>query len=351
MRAHGSALPSAVALVALVVLLGVGAVSVAGAAAWRRETPFRVRPLQTEANGRWLGDAVAYGPHRDGQRPHGVAPTRAQVREDLAIMAPHWGLLRIYDARTTGDTVLAAIRESGLGTKVVLGLWLAAEDRRDSTLRVLERYPAARRANRRELETAVRLVREYADAVVAVAVGNETQVAWSGNRLTNDQLVAYLREVRARTRVPVTTADDYNFWNKPASRAVAAECDFVFTHLHPLWNGASLEDAVPWIERQLAVIRALHPERDIVIGETGWATAHNDQGDQGRLMQGAVGEREQAVFMRALRSWVARSRVPTFTFEAFDENWKGSADPGDAEKHWGLHRADRSPKRAMAEGS
>lgn len=269
------------------------------------------------------------------------ATTREQVREDLAIMAPHWGLLRIYDARTTGDTVLAAIRDSGLGTKVVLGLWLAAEDRRDSTGRVLERFQAARKANRRELETAVRLVREHAGTVVAVAVGNETQVSWSGNRVTSEQLIGYLREVRARTRVPVTTADDYNFWNKPGSRAVAAECDFVFTHLHPLWNGASLADAVPWIERQLAVIRALHPEREVVIGETGWATAHNDQGDQGRLMKGAVGEDEQAVFMRE----------PTFTFEAFDENWKGGPDPGDAEKHWGLYRADRSPKRAMEGGS
>jgi exo-beta-1,3-glucanase (GH17 family) len=247
--------------------------------------------------------------------------------------------------------VLAAIRESGITMRVVLGLWLAAEDRRDSTGRVLERYPAAREANRREVEATVRLVHEYPAQIAAIAVGNETQVFWSGNRLPAGRLVEYLRDVRARVRVPVTTADDYNFWNKPESRAVAVECDFVFAHLHPLWNGASLDGAVPWIEHQLATIRALHPDREVVIGETGWATRRNQEGDQGRLMKGDVGEAEQARFLRDLRAWLATSRVTTFTFEAFDENWKGGADPDDVEKHWGLYRADRRPKRAMEGGS
>lgn len=333
--------------VALLAMLAAGAVLAARAGGGRRQSPFVVRPFVVVEGERWLGDAVAYGPHRDGQRPRGASPTRAQVREDLEIIARHWGLVRIYGAREAGDTVLAAIRESGIPMKVVLGLWLAAEDRRDSTGRVLERLPAARQENRREIEAAVRLAREHPQAVAAIAVGNETQVFWSGNRLPSERLVEVIRETRARTRVPVTTADDYNFWNKPESRAVAAECDFVFTHLHPLWNGASLEGAVPWIETQLAAIRALHPDREVVIGETGWATKRNNEGDQGRLMKGALGEAEQARFIRDLRAWLATSRVPTFTFEAFDENWKGSSDPDEVEKHWGLYRADRTPKPAV----
>jgi exo-beta-1,3-glucanase (GH17 family) len=39
--------------------------------------------------------------------------------------------------------------------------------------------------------------------------------------------------------------------------------------------------------------------------------------------------------------------VTTFVFEAFDENWKGGADPADVEKHWGLFHADRTPKAAL----
>ena len=177
----------------LLALAHVGLAAPLHARAARRETPFVVRRFQVESGGRWLGDAIAYGPHRDGQRPQGESPTRAQVRADLALLAPHWGLLRIYGARGTGDTVLAAIRESGLGTKVVLGLWLAAEDRRDTAGRVLERLPAARADNRREIEAAVRLVREYHESILGLAVGNETQVYWSGNRLPGTRLVEYLR--------------------------------------------------------------------------------------------------------------------------------------------------------------
>ncbi len=328
-------------------LLAADATPAARQSVARRQSPFVVRPFVVSEGER---DAIAYGPHRDGQRPGESTPTVAQVREDLALLARHWRLVRIYGAAGTGDTVLAAIRASGLPLKVVLGLWLDPEDRRDSTGRVLERFPAARAANEREIAATLRLVREHPKTVAAITVGNETQVFWSFHRVATARLVDVICQVRARTRVPVATADDYNFWNKPESRAVAAECDFVFTNMHPLWNGASLDGALAWVETQWAAIRALHPDREVVIGETGWATRRNDEGDQGRLMKGALGEEEQARFVRDLRAWIARTRVTTFTFEAFDENWKGGADPADVEKHWGLYRADRSPKPAAEVG-
>jgi exo-beta-1,3-glucanase (GH17 family) len=34
-------------------------------------------------------------------------------------------------------------------------------------------------------------------------------------------------------------------------------------------------------------------------------------------------------------------------FEAFDENWKGSPDPEEPEKHWGLYGVNRQPKLAQ----
>ena len=54
-----------------------------------REEPFRVRPFTA------TGPAVCYGPHRDGQRPGGVDPSVAEMREDLALMAEHWKMIRI----------------------------------------------------------------------------------------------------------------------------------------------------------------------------------------------------------------------------------------------------------------
>jgi exo-beta-1,3-glucanase (GH17 family) len=306
------------------------------------------RPFDVSPHGRWIGNAIAYGPHRDGQSPGGASPTRAQVREDLLLMVPHWRLLRLYGARGAADTVLAVIRAEHLPMRVMLGAWIAATDRRDSSGAVIESFPAARAANRAELDAAVRLARAYPGIVTAVCAGNETQVSWSDHRVPADSLIADIRWLRARVRVPVTTADDFNFWNKSESRAVAAEVDFVVMHAHPMWNGKQLGEALEWTANTVAAIRAAHPGHTIVLGETGWATAASREGEQGRLIKGRPGEDEQAAFYAALIAWAKRTRTPTFVFEAFDENWKGGSQPDEVEKHWGLFHADRSPKRALA---
>lgn len=316
--------------------------------AFQREDPFVLRPLRLEVGGRWIGNGVAYGPHRDGQRPGGPSPSSAQLREDLDLMTRHWRLLRVYGSAGPAESLLAVIRGGRADMKVMLGIWIQAEDRRDSTGRVVERFPDAVAANRRELEAGVRLAAEYPSIVRALCAGNETQVYWSANRVPGDRLIEIVREMRARARAPVTVADDHQFWSRPESEALARELDFITVHAHPLWNGRALDDAVAWTERTLREVQARHPGRLLVLGETGWATQRTGEGDQGKLMKGEVGETAQAEYFRALTAWVERTRTPTFFFEAFDENWKGGESPGDVEKHWGVYRADRSPKPAVA---
>jgi Glycosyl hydrolases family 17 len=45
--------------------------------------------------------------------------------------------------------------------------------------------------------------------------------------------------------------------------------------------------------------------------------------------------------------WTREAGILTFVFEAFDEPWKGSDDPMEPEKHWGLFTVDRRPKLVM----
>lgn len=336
--------------VALALVLMTAAACGAAARTYPRQSPFVVRPFRAEVGGAWAGDAIAYGPHRDGQQPNGPSPTRAQLREDLRIMGAHWHLLRIYGAVGLPDTLFDLIRREHFATKVMLGVWIQPEAKRDSTGAVIEDRPEARASNRREIDAAVRLARAYPDVVAAIAVGNETLVSWSANRVPPAMLTGYIREVRARTRVPVTTADDLNWWNVPESRAVAREVDFVTTHLHPLWAGQVLDTALAWTQAHYAQVRAMHPDRAVVIGETGWATGRMTTGEQGTLMKAPAGEDEQKRFCDAAAAWIRREKIPTFFFEAFDENWKGSANPDDAEKHWGFYRADRTPKKVVRDG-
>uniref|UniRef100_A0A832MM69 Endo-1,3-beta-glucanase btgC n=1 Tax=Eiseniibacteriota bacterium TaxID=2212470 RepID=A0A832MM69_UNCEI len=316
----------------------------------RRESPFVVRAFRPFLDGRWIGDAVCYGPYRDGQRPGGPGPSREELREDLRLMARHWSLLRTYGATGPTATLLDLIREERLPIRVVLGAWIAPEERRGPDGRSREPLPEARAANRRELDAAVRLAAEHPDIVLAVSVGNETQVSWSAHRVPPALLIGYLRETRARTRVPVATADDFAFWTSAASRAIAREVDLILVHAHPLWNGRTLDEGLAWTRAQFEAVRASHPHRAVTLGETGWATARLESGEQGRLMRGRAGEAEQAAFCAGLRAWARAESVTVFLFEAFDEKWKGGADPGDVEKHWGLFRADRTPKAALTHG-
>ena len=318
-----------------------------GADRRRADTSVVVREFRPYIGERWVGNAVSYGPHRDNQYPGGPSPSKEQIREDLGIMLRHWNLLRTYGAIGPAERMLEIIRENRLDMKVMLGVWIAVEERRGKNGQVIESFPEAREANRREVEAGIRLAREYSNIVVAVCVGNETQVAWSAHRSPLDILIEHVRTVRAGTKVPVTVADDYNFWNKPESHALAQELDFIVMHAHPMWNGILAEDAFDWTRDTYRAIAAEHPNRLVVYGETGWATMTHTEGEQARLIKGRPGEAEQAAFFDAVTSWAELDRVTVFIFEAFDENWKGGKHPDEVEKHWGFYRADRMPKLAV----
>ena len=55
----------------------------------------------------------------------------------------------------------------------------------------------------------------------------------------------------------------------------------------------------------------------------------------------------QKIYYQQLSLWCEEDCILTFIFEAFDEPWKGSDDPDEPEKHWGLYYKNRSPKLAL----
>jgi len=321
---------------ALLVAFSAGCATPAASAPRTTKPAVAPRPLSLHAGGRWIGNGVAYGPYRDGQRPGGLAPTPAQLREDLALLRPRWSLWRLYNADATSEAVLRLVRSEAAGVRIILGAWIAPET-----------SPEARAANRSEVAAVIRMANAYPDVVLAINVGNETQVSWTDHKVPADLLVGYLREVRAGTSVPVTTADDFSFWVTPESDAVAREVDFLMVHAYAMWNGQPLERAFAFTEEKYAEVGKRHPGRTLILGELGWATRKSDQGDQGKLIKGEPGEEQQRVFREQLLAWTTRAHVANLFFEAFDENWKGGPHPDEVEKHWGLFRADRAPKKAM----
>lgn len=302
------------------------------------------RPLLFELNGRWIGNGVSFSPYRDGQRPGGVLPSEAEILEDLRLVVRHWNLIRMYDSGPVAETTLRLIRRERLPMRLVLGAWIGS---------VAEE--AGRTANRREVENAIRLANAYSDIVLAVNVGNEACVGWSGHRVGPSVIIPAIRAVRAAVRQPVTTADDFGFWTTDEARPVVAEVDFIMLHAYAAWNGRTLAEAMTWTSGIHASVVALHPGVPVIFGETGWPTRHDPTrlgpGQEGTLIKAETSIPAQEKYLRQHYAWVLATRTPTFLFEAFDEKWKGSGEdgnPNEAEKHWGVFTSDRRMKPSFA---
>jgi exo-beta-1,3-glucanase (GH17 family) len=160
--------------------------------------------------------------------------------------------------------------------------------------------------------------------------------------------------VRSAVSQPITNADDYLYWLEDQSKEIAEEIDFISTHIHPLWNKRSLDESIPWIDSIYAQLMKIHPDKPIVITETGWATDYDSsdvgEGAQGTQFRQAPNQDQQVVFYHAINDWAQKNRVMTYWFEIFDESWKGGGEntsPHHAEKNWGLFYEDRTPKLVM----
>lgn len=306
-----------------------------------KENPFQKRTFNPYLAGEWIGNAVSYGCYREGQAPGHQGPTKEEILEDLSIISKYWNLIRVYDADDDTKRILEVIHENNFPIRLMLGIWLENETK----------HPEKKDANITNVLRGIELANQFQDIVIAVNVGNESQVFWSWHRMDSDNLIRYIRSMRKHVKQPVTTADDYNFWNKPEGEKIAGELDFIVTHIYPLWNGKTLDVAITWMDSTYQDLKKRYPDMDIVLGETGWATTYNPDkkgpGEQGALIKGEVSLAAQERYLIMHNDWVEKNKVTTFLFEAFDEPWKGGGDnsgPNEIEKHWGVFNKDRTPK-------
>jgi hypothetical protein len=92
-------------------------------------------------------------------------------------------------------------------------------------------------------------------------------------------------------------------------------------------------------------MKSVGVNKPVHIGETGWATLDNDlYGDRGSR---ATDEYKSGVFYKLMRDWTTKEGISCFYFEAFDENWKDSANPVGSENHFGLINLQSEAKFAL----
>lgn len=291
--------------------------------------------------------AICYSGYRDGQNPGtGTYPTYDQVKEDLSILHGRWKYLRLYDSGPHPQTVLEVIRKEGFDFKVMLGAYIEAEMNNfncawggvySEDILLLNQIK-----NRHKIERLIRLANQYPEIINALSVGNEATVDWTDHLVPVEKVIEYVRMVKAGAKQAVTFCENYVPWlTKLAS--LVEEVDFISIHTYPVWEYKKIHDAIEVNKQNFYEVANMYPNKPVIITEAGWATNSNGRG----IDPENVSEEYQEIYAHDLMDWIKKDGIITYFFEAFDENWKGSPHELEPEKHWGLFKIDRTPKKVM----
>jgi exo-beta-1,3-glucanase (GH17 family) len=293
------------------------------------------------------GKALCYSGFRQGQQPGGKSPSYDEVKEDLLLLHKHWKYLRLYDCDSHAETVLKVIRNEKLDFKVMQGAFINAEMNNFNcpwgggtySEEVLMQNS---KENRGKISKLIELAGRYPDIIFSLSVGNEVCVEWTDHYVPEKKVLEYAKQVKAEASQPVTFCENYVPWLYKLEK-LAEELDFISIHTYPVWEYKHIDEALDYSKENYYAVARKFPHKPVVITEAGWATNSNGRG----INPENVNEEYQQIYYEKLMNWVQKENILTFFFEAFDETWKGSPEPLEPEKHWGLFYIDRTPKMAV----
>lgn len=263
----------------------------------------------------WSGSfaGLTYNGFRPGQGPaEGKFPTEDEVRADMRLMASVTHRIRTYSSNETPDVVGLAAEQ---GLEVMAGAWLKGDAE----------------ADRAEVDALVSSARKHKN-VKQLIVGNE--VLLRGD-IPQDELVRFIREVRKKSKKPVSTAEPWGIWLDHPE--LAKEVDFIAVHVLPYWDQAKPAEAVQFALEKLDELKAKFPKKRIVIAETGWPS-HGV-----RLSGNPTTLQTQAQYLRGFEAVARERKLDYYVIEAFDQPWK-AAEEGRPGPYWGVFNAERQLK-------
>ncbi|NNT72857.1 glycosyl hydrolase family 17 [Flavobacterium sp. IMCC34852] len=333
--------------------------------------------------------AICYGGYRTQTRE--TQPTIAEIKEDLKLLsALNIKIIRTYNVHYEEvSNVLKAITElkkeiEGFEMYVMLGAWI---DCKNAWTNLPPIHHEESQRNAVEIKEAVRLTNQYPDIVKIIAVGNEAMVKWATSYYVTPDIILkwvnHLQNLKKESKLPkdvwITSSDNFASWGgggkeyhvEDLNQLIKA-VDYISMHTYPMhdthynpvfWGVKESEmclsekgkiDAAMLRARDYAVqqydsvvnyMKSIGVNKPVHIGETGWASMSNEHyGNDGSK---ATDEYKSAQFYNLMREWSNNNKISCFYFEAFDENWKDSANPMGSENHFGLINLQSQAKYAL----
>lgn len=333
--------------------------------------------------------AICYGGYRTNSRE--IQPTIAEIKEDLKLLsALKIKVLRTYNVHYEEvSNLLKAITElkkedANFEMYIMLGAWI---DCKNAWTNLPPIHHEESDRNSIEIAEAVRLTNQYPDVVKIIAVGNEAMVKWATSYYVTPNIILkwvnHLQNLKKENKLPqevlITSSDNFASWGGGGKEYHVEELnqlikavDYISMHTYPMhdthynpvfWGIKEIEqtltdkekiDAAMLRSRDYAIsqynsvvdyMKSIGENKPVHIGETGWATQSNEHyGNDGAK---ATDEYKSAQFYNLMREWSNKENISCFYFEAFDENWKDSANPEGSENHFGLINLQNEAKYAL----
>jgi cellulose synthase/poly-beta-1,6-N-acetylglucosamine synthase-like glycosyltransferase/exo-beta-1,3-glucanase (GH17 family) len=301
-------------------LIGLAAAAIFAVAWVLMNQPVIEEPWKDKLNG------LSYSAWR--QDPNTLAkraPTLDEIKQDLQLIADKAHSIRTYESTGISGQIPALAGQYGLS--VTAGAWIDVDPEK----------------NEDEVRALINIAKSVGP-VNQVIVGNETQL----HELTSeDNLIHYIREVKAATGVPVSTAEPFHIWLDPKYAKLASEVDFIAVHILPFWNGVSVDKSVDQVLANYNLVKQAFPNKRILIAEVGWPSEGLTRVDKANGGEGAVASPiNQGIFLRKFLVEAKKYNIDYNVIEAFDEPWKINTEGG-VGAYWGIWNADRHAKPAL----
>ena len=265
--------------------------------------------------------SVSFAPYRFGESPisHDY-PTPEEIDADLASLKGVTKGIRTYTAREGMDVVPGMAAKYGLD--VIHSAWLGQ----------------IKEKNDQDVAALISSANAHPDTIKRVIVGNEVLLR---KDLPVDELISYIRKVKAAVKQPVSYADVWAFWLK--NPQVVNEVDFITIHILPYWEDepVSVDDAAKHLVETYHIIQKAFPGKPILIGESGWPTRGRQRGPA------AASVVDAAQFVRTLTAVAKENGFDYNLVEAFDQPWKAELE-GTVGANWGVVDSLRRVKYGMS---
>lgn len=332
---------------------------------------------------------ICYGGYRTNSRD--IEPNVSEVKEDLKILAAlDIKIIRTYNLhREEIVNVLKAITElkkenPKFEMYMMLGVWI---DCKNAWTEIAPIHDEESQRNTIEIQKAVELSNQYPEIIKIISVGNEAMVKWATSYYVTPAIILkwvnHLQELKKTEQLPknlwITSSDNYLSWGGGEEQyhtedlnSLIKAVDYISLHSYPIhderyfpeiWgikeNETNLSDkmkidaamlrardyAISQYNGVVKYMKSIGVDKPVHIGETGWTTIDNlYYGEKGSK---AADEYKAAQYYKLMREWSNKEKITCFYFEAFDENWKDSANPLGSENHFGLFNLQNQAKFAL----